>query len=121
MAASLTNELQEFHRFVAEKLANGGTGLSPEAVVDEWRILHPNSEDLSAGAALLRQALAEADRGEFVSAGELIAETRKQLDLPIVEAARIRDAILEGYQDAIHGRTTVYRGDLRQLRKKTAD
>jgi antitoxin ParD1/3/4 len=35
-----------------------------------------------------------------------------------VEAARIRDAILEGFQDAIHGRTVEYRGNLRQLMKR---
>jgi antitoxin ParD1/3/4 len=38
-----------------------------------------------------------------------------------IEAARIRDAILDGYQDAIQGRTVPYRGDLRQLLKKAVD
>jgi antitoxin ParD1/3/4 len=38
-----------------------------------------------------------------------------------LEAAAIRDAILEGYQDAIAGRTVVYRGNLRQLLKKVRD
>lgn len=37
-----------------------------------------------------------------------------------LEAAEIRDAILEGYQDAIAGRTVPYRGNLRQLLKKKA-
>jgi hypothetical protein len=32
-----------------------------------------------------------------------------------LEAAAIREAILEGYQDAIAGRTVPYRGDLRRL------
>ena len=37
------------------------------------------------------------------------------------EARRIREAILEGYQDAIEGRTVTYRGDLRRLmRSRTA-
>jgi antitoxin ParD1/3/4 len=35
-----------------------------------------------------------------------------------IEAARIRDAILEGYRDAGEGRTVRYRGDLRHLLKK---
>jgi hypothetical protein len=86
MATSLTNELQEFHRFVAEKLANGGTGLSPEAVVDEWRILHPNPDELAEGAALLRQALAEADGGDFMTSAQVIADIRKKLNLPNVVA-----------------------------------
>jgi antitoxin ParD1/3/4 len=38
-----------------------------------------------------------------------------------LEAAQIRDAILDGYQAAIQGRTVPYRGDLRQLLKKGGD
>lgn len=34
------------------------------------------------------------------------------------EAAEVRDAILEGYQDAIAGRTVAFRGDLRRLLRK---
>jgi antitoxin ParD1/3/4 len=37
------------------------------------------------------------------------------------EAAQIRDAILDGFQDAIQGRTVSYRGDLRELFKKAVD
>jgi antitoxin ParD1/3/4 len=36
------------------------------------------------------------------------------------EAARIRDAILEGYHDALDGRVVEYRGDLRALLRKAA-
>ena len=38
-----------------------------------------------------------------------------------MEAAQIRDAILEGYQDAIQGRTVPYSGDLRRLLRKTGE
>lgn len=38
-----------------------------------------------------------------------------------LEAAQIRDAILDGFQDALHGRTVPYRGNLRQLLKKATD
>ncbi len=34
------------------------------------------------------------------------------------EAARDRDAIIEGYQDAIAGRTVAFEGDLRSLLEK---
>jgi antitoxin ParD1/3/4 len=51
---------------------------------------------------------------EFVR--DILREKKQRL-----EAAQIRDAILNGYQDAIHGRTVPYRGDLRQLMKKAAD
>lgn len=48
---------------------------------------------------------------EFVR--DVLREKKERL-----EAARIRDAILEGYDDALHGRTVTYRGNLRQLIKK---
>ena len=35
-----------------------------------------------------------------------------------LEAARIRDAILDGYHDHASGRTVEYRGDLRALLEK---
>lgn len=38
-----------------------------------------------------------------------------------IEAAQIRDAILDGYQDSIEGRTFNYNGNLRQLMKKGAE
>lgn len=35
------------------------------------------------------------------------------------EASQVRDAIIEGYQDAIAGRVATFDGDLRSLLKKT--
>jgi antitoxin ParD1/3/4 len=51
---------------------------------------------------------------EFVR--DVLREKKERL-----EAAQIRDAILDGYQDALQGRTVPYQGDLRQLLKKTTD
>jgi len=48
---------------------------------------------------------------EFVR--DLLREKKERL-----EAAHVRAAILEGYQDAIAGRTVPYRGSLRKLLKK---
>jgi antitoxin ParD1/3/4 len=51
---------------------------------------------------------------EFVR--DVLREKKERL-----EAARIREAILDGYQDAIQGRTVPYRGKLRQMLGKAAD
>ena len=51
---------------------------------------------------------------EFVR--DLLREKKERL-----EAEQVRDAILEGYQDAIHGRTIPYRGNLRQILKRGAE
>ncbi len=45
---------------------------------------------------------------EFVR--DLLRQKKEEL-----EAARIRDAILEGYEDVLKGRTSEYHGDLRSL------
>jgi hypothetical protein len=64
MTTSLSNELEEFHRFVADKLANGHGNLSPEEVVDQWRDLHPVPESLADDVAAVREALADMAAGE---------------------------------------------------------
>ena len=51
---------------------------------------------------------------EFVR--DVLREKKERL-----EAAQVRDAILEGYQDAIQGKTVPYRGNLRQLLRKDVD
>jgi hypothetical protein len=64
MTQSLSDELQEFHRFVAEKLAKGERNLSPEAAVDQWRELHPTPESLDEDVAAVREALADMADGD---------------------------------------------------------
>lgn len=49
---------------------------------------------------------------EFVR--DLLREKKQRLD-----AARIREAIIEGYRDANAGRTVEYQGDLRKLLRKS--
>ncbi len=49
---------------------------------------------------------------EFVR--DLLRQKKEEL-----EAARMRDAILEGFEDVLKGRTVEYRGDLRSLLKQT--
>ncbi len=51
---------------------------------------------------------------EFIR--QVLREKKERL-----EAARIRDAIIQGYQDAIAGRTVIYRGNLRRLLKKVPE
>jgi hypothetical protein len=83
MATNLThqNELAEFHRFLSEKITNGGCSLSPEEVLDEWRADHPSSEEFAASVVAVRQALADMDRGDLGRpADEVIAEIRRRIE-----------------------------------------
>jgi antitoxin ParD1/3/4 len=49
--------------------------------------------------------------GEFVR--DLLREKKERL-----EAAALREAILDGFQDAVQGRSVPYQGDLRRLLKR---
>lgn len=66
------------------------------------------------------QAFIEKNCGDgtlYSTPGEFVRQVlREKKDL--LDAAQIREAILEGYQDAIHGRTVAYHGNLKQLMKK---
>lgn len=50
----------------------------------------------------------------FPTASEFVRDVLRE-KMERMEAARIRDALFEGYQDAIAGRTVAYQGDLRKL------
>jgi antitoxin ParD1/3/4 len=53
----------------------------------------------------------------YATPSEFVRDLLRQKKLQM-EAARVRDAILEGYQDAIGGRTVSFDGNLRSLLKK---
>ena len=83
MSVQTTDELQEFHRFISEKLRNGAARLSPEEALDEWRDLHPGPEVDDEEFAAIQEAIddmAKGDRGRDVD--EVIAEIRSQCGLP---------------------------------------
>lgn len=56
----------------------------------------------------------------FPTAGEFVRDVLRE-KMERLEAARIRDAILDGYQDALHGRMVPYEGDLRESLKRTGE
>lgn len=66
------------------------------------------------------RAFVDANSGDgtlFATPSEFVRDLLRQKKSR-QEAAAARDAILEGYQDAIAGRTHEYKGDLTSLLKK---
>ncbi len=66
------------------------------------------------------RAFVDANSGEgtrHATPGEFVRELLRQ-EKSRQDAAAARDAILEGYQDAIEGRTHLFTGDLRSLLKE---
>jgi hypothetical protein len=57
-------ELREFHRFLGEKLSNGGADLSPEEALDEWRRAHPEDGAFAEDIAAVQEALDDMANGD---------------------------------------------------------
>jgi len=53
----------------------------------------------------------------YATPSEFVRDILRRHKLQL-EAAQVRDAIIEGYQDAIAGRTVTFQGDLKRLLKK---
>ena len=79
-------ELPRFFDFLEQKLTNGGSQLSPEDALDEWRAANPTSEEFEASVADLREALAEADRGDGLPIDAVLDELKRKYNLPSVSS-----------------------------------
>jgi hypothetical protein len=64
MSTPRANELQEFHRFVGEKVTHGGRFLSPEDILKEWRTLHPIPEMADEDLAAIQEAIDDMANGD---------------------------------------------------------
>ncbi len=53
----------------------------------------------------------------YATPSEFVRDLLRQRKLQI-EASQVRDAILDGYQDAIEGRVVAFEGNLRSLLKR---
>src|SRR5438105_1125398 len=62
-----TDQLREFHGFVAAKLAaERDRHPSPEEALDEWRALHADREEIEEVAAEIRASLADVAAGNVL-------------------------------------------------------
>jgi len=83
MNAPFLNDLRDFHRFVGEKLNNGGASLSPEEVLDEWRILHPDAAAVEEDIAAIQEAIDDMENGDTgISFEEFDRDFRARRSLP---------------------------------------
>jgi hypothetical protein len=57
MSAHSVEELRAFHQFVGDKVNDGGSSLSPEDVLDEWRTIHPEAKASAEEIAAIQEAI----------------------------------------------------------------
>jgi hypothetical protein len=58
------HDLRDFHRFLGQKVSNGGESLSPEEVLDEWRVLHPDPRAIEEDRAAIQEAIEDMENGD---------------------------------------------------------
>ncbi|HZZ78698.1 MAG TPA: hypothetical protein VFE62_09275 [Gemmataceae bacterium] len=81
-STSINEELREFHRFVGEKLKNGGARLTPEDVVEEWRDQHPEVE-FEDDSEAIQEAIDDMENGDKGRPfDEVMEELRTKYGLP---------------------------------------
>ena len=79
---STATDLERFRDFVNYQLGSAGSALSPEEVLDLWRMEHPEPAYRAASAADVKEALAEVQAGtKLRPAKEVSAEIRQALNL----------------------------------------
>ncbi len=82
MNAQVLDELQAFHRFLTDKLDQGGPRPSPEEVLDEWRDLNPDPEIDEVEVAAMQEALTDMANGDLGQpADEVLKEIRAEFGL----------------------------------------
>jgi hypothetical protein len=83
MKSEPTIELREFHRFLGEKVKNGGAELLPEEVLDQWRELHPEPFDDEDDVAAIQAAIDNRANGERgIPLEEFDRQFRKKHNIP---------------------------------------
>ncbi len=58
------NELESFHRFLGDQLAQGESMLTPEECLELWRAQNPSDDDLDAEAQAIREAIEDMRAGD---------------------------------------------------------
>ena len=78
-----SSELGDFYRFLGEKVSNGGAAPSPEEVLDEWRILHPDPAASEEDLAAIQEAIDDIENGDSgISFVEFDRDFRARRGLP---------------------------------------
>lgn len=82
MATDVQTGLAEFHQFVGERLRNGGAQLTPEEVLEEWRLLHPNVEQHDQNVKAIKAAIRDMEAGDQgTEMEEHLRRIREEFDL----------------------------------------
>jgi hypothetical protein len=83
MATDLVQtELEEFHAYMGERLRTAKERLSPEEVLDEWLLLHPDPQVHEENVKAIKAAIRDMEAGDRGRpAEEVLQDIRNELGL----------------------------------------
>jgi hypothetical protein len=77
------NELESFHRFLVDRLAQGESMLTPEECLELWRAQNPSDDDSETEAQAIREAIDDMRAGDAGQAlQEFLTEFRTRKRIP---------------------------------------
>ena len=92
MSTDAGDELVSFQHFLADRVAAGAAGLSPEKAVDLWRAEHPVAVESGETILAVREALADMEAGDT---GKPLAEFCQNLRGEIKADQRTLEELIE--------------------------
>ncbi len=75
-------ELDNFHRFASDKLADGGADLSWPELVELWTLEHPSPAEQAEVNDIIRQGDADIQSGNYRSVDDFMDEFRRKHNIP---------------------------------------
>lgn len=75
-------QIDSFHQFALQRIANGGSELTVDELYDQWRVEHLSERERAEVHAAIRTGIQEADQGLGRPADEFIADMRKKHNIP---------------------------------------
>jgi uncharacterized protein with von Willebrand factor type A (vWA) domain len=79
-------QIDSFHRFATEQLANGGREKTVDELYDQWRFENQTAEEFEENVAAIQGAIDDMNNGDSGrDADEVIAEIRARYNLPAAE------------------------------------
>ncbi len=75
-------ELDTFHRFASDKLADGRADLSWPELVELWTLEHPSPAEQAEVNEIIRQGDADIQSGNYRSVDDFMDEFRRKHNIP---------------------------------------
>jgi hypothetical protein len=76
------DQIDSFHRFASDRIANGGADLSFQEIVALWKLDNPSDEERAEVIAAINQGVKDIESGNHRPADEFMDEMRRKYNIP---------------------------------------